>query len=69
MPKSVEKLTTPVEVEEAFVRLFDQVDQSVHQYIGSTNNRYLKKKALQNAVGMLEIPKVIYQNDLQLRAM
>jgi|WetSurSiteA1Bulk_404760.scaffolds.fasta_scaffold05211_2 hypothetical protein len=68
MSKRLERLTNPSEVEEAFVELFDQIDHRVSQYIGSAENRLLKKQALLNAVGMLEILKVMYQQDLQLRA-
>jgi hypothetical protein len=68
MSKKVERLTNPSEVEEAFVELFGQIDRSVSQYVGSAENRLLKKQALLNAVGMPEILKVMYQQDLQLRA-
>ena len=68
MSKKVERLTSPLEVEEAFVELFDQIDRSVNQYVGSADNKLLKKQALLNAVGMLEVLKVMYQQDLQLRA-
>ena len=66
MSKSVERLTSSSEVEEAFVKLFDQIDRGVNQYIGATDNRLLKRQALVNAVGMLEILKVMYQKDLRL---
>jgi hypothetical protein len=68
MSKRLERLTNPAEVEEAFVELFDQIDRRVSQYVESAENRLLKKQALLNAVGMLEILKVMYQQDLQLRA-
>jgi hypothetical protein len=68
MSKRVERLTSPSEVEEAFVELFDQIDRRVNRYIGSTDNMLLKKQALVNAVGMLEILKVMYQKDLHLNA-
>jgi hypothetical protein len=67
MPRRIEKLTTSWEVEEAFVKLFDQIDYGINQYIGSTNNGSLKTQALQNAVGMLEILKIMYQKDLYLQ--
>lgn len=65
MPERAEKLTTPVEVEKEFVKLFDQIDHKVDRYIRSAGNRKLKKQAQRNAVGMLEILKVIYKKDLQ----
>ena len=68
MSKRLERLTNPSEVEEAFVKLFDHIDHSVSQYVGSAENRLVTKQALLNAVGMLEILKVMYQQDLQLRA-
>ena len=68
MSKRLERLTNPSEVEEAFVELFDHIDHSVSQYVGSAENRLLKKQALLNAVGMFEILKVMYQQDLQPRA-
>jgi hypothetical protein len=69
MPKRVNRLTTPQQVEEAFVRLFNQIDGGVGQYIGSAENELLKQQAIRNAVGMLEILKVIYQKDLQLHSL
>ena len=64
MPEKIESLTTAREVEEAFIELFDRIDCRLGRYIGSVNNRSLKKQALRNTVGMLEILKVMYKNDL-----
>lgn len=65
MPEKTERLTTTREVEETFIELFDRIDYGLYRYIGSINNRSLKKQALQNTVGMLEILKKLYQNDLR----
>jgi CRISPR/Cas system type I-B associated protein Csh2 (Cas7 group RAMP superfamily) len=64
MPEKTERLATACEIEEAFVDLFDRIDYGLHQYIGSINNRSMKKQALKNTVGMLEILKKLYRNDL-----
>lgn len=67
MTKRIQKLTTSKQVEEAFVRLFDQIDDGVNAYIGAAENRPLKEQAMRNAVGMLEILRTMYEKDLQLR--
>lgn len=67
MPRRIHRLTTPQQVEEAFVRLFDEIDDGVHAYIGAAENRFLKEQAMRNAVGMLEILRTMYEKDLQLR--
>jgi hypothetical protein len=67
MIERVQKLTTPQQVEEAFVELFDRIDDGVNAYIGAAENPPLKEQAIRNAVGMLEILKTIYKQDLQLR--
>jgi hypothetical protein len=65
MNKKACKLTTPQQVEEAFVRLFDEIDDGVNEYIGSTEDRFLKEQAMRNAIGMLEILMTMYQSDLK----
>ena len=67
MTKRIEKLATPQQVEEAFVRLFDQIDDGVNAYIGAAENRSLKEQAMRNAVGMLEILRTMYEKDFQQR--
>ena len=67
MTKRIEKLATPQQVEEAFVRLFDQIDDGVNAYIGAAENRSLKEQAMRNAVGMLEILRTMYEKDFQRR--
>jgi hypothetical protein len=67
MGKKTRKLTTPQQVEEAFVRLFDEIDDGVNEYIGSAEDRFLREQAMRNAVGMLEILRTMYQSDLQNR--
>jgi hypothetical protein len=64
MPETIRRLSNAGEIEEAFIELFDQIDYGLNRYIGSINNRFLKKQALKNTVGMLEILKKLYQNDL-----
>jgi len=67
MSEKIERLTNAWEVEEAFIKLFDRIDSGLSRYIGSINNKSLKKQAQQNAVGMLEILKKLYQNNLYLK--
>lgn len=67
MNKKFWKLTTPQQVEEAFLRLFDEIDDGVNEYIGSAGDRFLKEQAMRNAVGMLEILRTMYQSDLKNR--
>lgn len=64
MSEKFESLKTAREVEDAFIELFDRIDFRLGRYIGSVNSRSLKKQALRNTVGMLEILKVMYKNDL-----
>ena len=64
MTEKVRTLADALEVEEAFIELFDRIDTGLDRYIGSAGNRSLKKQALRNTVGMLEILKIMYQNDL-----
>jgi hypothetical protein len=68
MSKKVERLTNSSDVEVAFVELFGQIDRRVSRYIGFAENGLLKKQALLNVVGMFEILKVMYQQDLQPRS-
>lgn len=65
MSKRIEKLTIPSDVEDAFIKLFNRIDNSVNHYIGSAKDGSLKKQAMKNAVGMLEILETMYKKDLQ----
>jgi hypothetical protein len=67
MPRDAVQLSNVAQVEDAFARLFDQIDGSINHYVQSTSNGMLKKQALQNTVDMLQILKAMYQKDLQQR--
>jgi hypothetical protein len=66
MPKKSRKLMTVKETEAAGVKLFDQIDRYVDNYIGLAENALLKEQAMRNVVGMLDILKAMYQYDLKL---
>jgi hypothetical protein len=66
MSKKIEKLTTSSDVEDAFIKLFNRIDSSVNHYIRSAVDGSLKRQAIKNAVGMLNILETIYKKDLQL---
>jgi hypothetical protein len=65
MSKRIEKLKTPSDVENAFIKLFNRVDSSLNHYIKSAVDGSLKKQAMENAVGMLKILETMYKKDLQ----
>jgi hypothetical protein len=68
MSTKVCRLTTSRQAEAAGVRLFNQIDRRVGKYIGSAESSMLRKQAMRNAVGMLEVLKEMYQIDLKLHS-
>jgi len=66
MSKNIKKLTTPQKVEEAFVKLFNRIDDGICNYLDSIHDISLKEQAMRNVVSMLKIMRIINQRDLQM---
>lgn len=68
MPSRVCKLTSSQQTEAAGIKLFNQIDRRVGKYIEAAENSMLRKQAMRNAVGLLDILKEMYQIDLKLHS-
>ncbi len=66
MSKNIKRLTTPQQVEEAFVKLFNRIDDGICRYLDSIHDTSLKEQAMRNVVSMLKIMRIINQRDLQM---